>query len=487
MTPTFRIMLAICSFAVANVTIAADWNQWRGNNRSGFAQESPALVDKLPAKGMKPVWICSDTISETKGGGWSSPVVAGGKVYLFAHKKNKLSDSKLGPTKYPYLSPDKRVGMSDAEYEEYEDNRRNEQEARSAAFQYNETVYCLSAETGEKLWENQSKSVYTRFAQSGTPAVIDQRIFILGAGRVARCLSADDGKEIWRVKLPGEFRDQFMQSSFAIVDNVAVVRAGQLFGVDAITGKLLWNTNETDTNQLHSSPAIWRSNSKSYIVINAEGGETVCVDPSDGKELWRVDSQAKHSTPVVIGDVMLTYASSRKGGLRRYDLSVEGAKKTWTYTGAADSGACPVVVGDYVFVQGDRRLACVNLESGDAEWSTMLDLERPRYTSLIAADNLVIYAFDGVLAFEATAKEFRPLISAKVNKAGVMNSVEAFEEQLELDAMRKTSEGQKQAEKIWRSEFSGSGPLPCASPAIADGRLFLRLKNGVACYDLRKP
>lgn len=28
--------------------------------------------------------------------------------------------------------------------------------------------------------------------------------------------------------------------------------------------------------------------------------------------------------------------------------------------------------------------------------------------------------------------------------------------------------------------------VQCTSPAIVDGRLFVRVKNGVACYDLRK-
>lgn len=481
----FARLVFVLLFIGPLAVFAADWNQWRGAGRNGYDANSPALIDQLPSEGLKPLWLASEGIPASKNGGWSSPVVADGRVFLFAHEKIKMAEL-TGKPKYPYLPPEKRTGMSDAEYEEYEKNRRDEQEARSRAFRFSETLFCLNAETGKQIWKTESKSVYTRFAQSSTPAVVDGRVFVLGAGRMARCFQAEDGSKLWETKLPGEFRDEFMQSSFAIVDNIAVVRAGELFGLNVETGEIIWQTDEDASNKLHASPAIWRHGDKAYVIVNAERGETVCVDPTNGKELWRVKSEAGHSTPIVFGDTMLTYASSRKGGLRRYDLSLEKADRQWTFTGAADPGGCPVIVGDYVYVQGDRRLACVNLKTGDEEWTTMLDLERPRYTSLVAADDLVIYAFDGVLAFEATPKEFRPQIVAKVNNEGLMNSVEAFEKQLKMNELRETAEGQRTAEKVWRTAFNNSGPLQCSSPAIHNGRLYLRMKNGVGCYELKK-
>lgn len=484
-TRLLKVVLFVSLAIVATASRGDEWNQWRGADRTGYNANSPALIDRLPAEGLKPVWLTSQGLPSSKNGGWSSPVVADGRLFLFAHEKIKTKD-ELGPAKFPYLPPEKRTNLSDSEYEEYEKNRRDEQEARSKAYRFTETLFCLNAETGEHIWKAETTSVYTRFAQSSTPAVIDGRVLVLGAGRVARCFAAETGKEIWSTNLPGEFRDEFMQSSFAVVDNVAVVRAGELFGLNAETGDILWRTEEDADNKLHASPAIWRRQAKAYVIINAERGETVCVDPVDGDELWRVKSEAGHSTPVIFGDSMLTYASSRKGGLRRYDLTPEEATRAWTFTGAADQGGCPVIVGDHAYVQGDRRLACVNLESGDEEWTTMLDLERPRYTSLAAAGDMVVYAFDGVLAFEASAKDYQPRFEARIGKDSVLNTVAAFEENLNLNELRRTSEGQRQAEKLWRDEFKNSGPLQCTSPAISNGRLYLRLKNGVGCYDLRK-
>src|ERR1051326_4515289 len=55
---------------------ADDWPQWRETMRNGSAPAGPAVIDSLP-KELKPVWRISI------GGGFSSPVLAGGKlVYL---------------------------------------------------------------------------------------------------------------------------------------------------------------------------------------------------------------------------------------------------------------------------------------------------------------------------------------------------------------------------------------------------------------------
>jgi outer membrane protein assembly factor BamB len=310
-------------------------------------------------------------------------------------------------------------------------------------------------------------------------------VYVLGAGRVARCISAEDGKDLWDRKLPGDFRDEFLQSSFAVVDGVAVVLCGSLFGLDTDDGEIAWQALDDENRVLHSSPAIFTSGDQHMAIVNVPGGETVCVDVNDGHTLWTIESQAGNSTPIVIGDKLLTYGSSRKAGLRCYQISPTSAEELWVCQRAADSGSCPVVVGDYVYVQGERRLVCVNMADGDEEWMTELDIGNPRYTSLVAADDKVIYAFDGMLCFAADAEDYHPLMNAKIDAAGLLAEETAFRRKLKMDELEKTAEGQKEAERVWRDAFNNAGPLACSSPVIAGGRIYVRLKNGLACYDLR--
>lgn len=481
MRPTFCsiVLLALC----AELAIAADWNQWRGPNRDGSLPQSPPLLSALPEAGLKPQWK-SEEIPSARQGGWSSPVVSGGKVYVFAHTKALKPGAEPFKKKYPWLAPDKRTGMSAEEYAEYERKRRDEDERLGNLYQYVEIIYCIDADSGKTVWKNEEVSLYTRFLHSGSPAVIDGRIYILGAGLRPRCVSAETGKTLWKTQLPGEFRDEFMMSSFAVADGVASVLAGQLFGLDAETGKILWEGDPKTTRGTHSSPVVWQHDGQEYFIANVGGSDTICVEPKTGKELWRVHSQARLSTPIVRGDLLLTYGDSRKKGLRCYRLTPASAEEMWVYQGAADKGSSPVVVGDYVYVQGERRLACVSLKDGKQQWSTLLDLSRPQYTSLIAADNKVFYGHGGVLMFEATPERFRPLAVGKIDGDGLLATEESFRKKLGLDELEKTPAGQRKALQLYEKTVGNNAPLRCATPAIAGGKIFVRLKDSVACWDL---
>lgn len=480
--------LCLALLGVAAITASApgaDWNQWRGPNRSGLASDSPTLISKLPEEGLRPVWV-SQSIPSGNQGGWGSPIVAGGKVYLFVHMKKKLIDGPAPKKKFPWLPPAKRVGMTAQEYAEYERKRRDEDQAMGRLFDFRELIYCFDAATGKPAWTNERKSVYSRFLQSGSPAVIDGKLYILGAGRKAHCVDARTGKDVWTASLPGEFRDQYMMSSFAVADGVAVALCGHLFGLDAATGKILWQGNENDTRGTHSSPVTWQSGGKQYIVCNVAGSDTICLEPRSGRELWRVKSEANLSTPLIVGDRLITFGNSRKKGLRCFKISPSGAKPQWVFQRVADKGSSPVAVNGYVYVQGERRLACVDLETGRAAWQTTLDLGRPQYTSLVAVDDKVIYALEGLLMFAASSKGFRPLVDGKFNRQGLLASEAAHRRRLNLDELEKQPGGLETALKIYQQNIGSQGPLVCATPAVADGQIFLRTKTEIVCYDLRQ-
>src|SRR5687767_1373114 len=78
------VLLAIVFWLIATEEVGAQWNQWRGANRNGVAQSSPQLIDQLPSDGLKPLWL-TENIPGGGNGGWGSPVVANGNVYLYTH------------------------------------------------------------------------------------------------------------------------------------------------------------------------------------------------------------------------------------------------------------------------------------------------------------------------------------------------------------------------------------------------------------------
>src|SRR3954454_3219228 len=60
---------------IAVAARADDWPQWRGPNRDGVWAEA-SILGSFPPGGLKARWRAA------AGPGWSSPVVAGGRVYL---------------------------------------------------------------------------------------------------------------------------------------------------------------------------------------------------------------------------------------------------------------------------------------------------------------------------------------------------------------------------------------------------------------------
>jgi hypothetical protein len=266
---------------------------------------------------------------------------------------------------------------------------------------------------------------------------------------------------------------------------VVVAMTDHLFGLAAADGQILWEADPDETRGSHSSPVGWDSGVEPFILVNVSGGRTACVDPADGRVIWSVKTDGGQATPVVVGDRMLTYGRSRKSGLRCFALSPEGATELWAFQRVQDKGSSPVVVDGYVYVQGEKRLACVDLESGQAEWQATLNLASPQYTSLIAADGKVFYAYEGLTVFAATHSQFELLFQARFDGSGLMATEQALRAKLNLDEIETQPGGLEQSLRLMQKETGGQGPLRTSSPAIADGRLFVRTRDAVACYDLR--
>jgi len=475
--------LILATSIIPTLAAAADWNQWRGPARDGYAHGSPALIEELPDGGLKPLWMSEEDVPG--GGGWSSPIVADGRVYVYTHKQSRRNGVTLPEEKYPPLEEAERAKLSKEELEKYEDLRREEQfERRKKRYRFDDVIHCLDAKSGALRWRHVRESGPTRWRQSSTPAAVDGKVYILGADRAMVCLDAAAGEKIWVEPLPFEPEtDEPMVSSVAIAEGVAVVSAGRLIGYDAETGKVLWQADEEATAERYSSPVVWRFGDRELIIAGA-GRDTLCVDPKTGSERWRVDSYAGRATPTVVGDRLITYGSSRKGGIRCYAITPSAADLLWTYRGVADAGSSPVVVGDHVFAQGDRRLVCVDLKRGRVQWRTTLTVSNPRYTSLIAADDKVFFAVDGLLCFAATGDEYQPLIQAQIDEEGLLASDEYYRKLLGMDELERTAEGQQKAVRLWRKKLGANSPQTCVTPAVADGKLFLRTRSRIICYDL---
>jgi outer membrane protein assembly factor BamB len=316
-------------------------------------------------------------------------------------------------------------------------------QAGSQAF---DEVFCLDAEKGSSIWRFRLPETGGKSAGSSTPCIAEDRIYVVGSGNKVYCLDATSGTPVWDASI-ARTGNEPIASSPAVAEGVIVVLADLLTGLDAKSGKLLWTQDKIAGHE--SSPARWSTEGHEYVICNTNQ-ETHCVDPKNGAILWSVPGGGK-STPVVAqeygGDFLINMSDSRKNGLTAYRLAPQEPRKLWTVR-AFDRGSSPVVFDGHVYaIAGGSnghgaRMLCVHLDTGQVAWEEVIDFAE--VSSPVIAD--------GKLA--AVCGTFLWLLQATPEKFSVLGQANC---QITL----------------------------CTSPAVFDGRLYLRQANSVTCYDLR--
>jgi outer membrane protein assembly factor BamB len=180
--------------------------------------------------------------------------------------------------------------------------------------------------------------------------------------------------------------------------------------------------------------------------------KVTCLDPATGDALWEMPwenggSWWGNSSPAVTGDTMVI---QRHDGLECYILSEQGPREIW-HIPHHEVASTPVLYQGHVYTLGGgdygRRatVCCATLENGDVTWERDLD-EAGCSTPIVADGKLFGYVDSGrKLAMWRTSPEDYAMLSlARVNADGY------------------------------------------SSPAFSDGKLFVRLEDGVACYDLNR-
>jgi outer membrane protein assembly factor BamB len=150
------------------------------------------------------------------------------------------------------------------------------------------------------------------------------------------------------------------------------------------------------------------------------------------------------------GDFLVNMSDGRTNGLSAYRLTPDGGaapRKLWTVK-AHDRGSSPVAFDGHVYaIAGggsghNARLLCVHLDTGKVAWDEVVDFAE--VSSPLVADGKM-FAVCGTSLW---------VLQATPEKYGVLSQTEA---RITL----------------------------CTSPAVADGRIYLRQANGITCYDLK--
>jgi outer membrane protein assembly factor BamB len=317
---------------------AEDWPQWRGPHREGVWRET-GILQSFPPEGLKILWRVP------VGVGFSSPVVAQGKVYV--------TDSLVTRT-----------------------NAR-------------ERVHCLDPATGKTIWIHPYDVVYSEygadpdhpFGPVATPVVAGGKIYTYGRRSDLLCLDAVTGDALWRHALPKEYgtnEDLRGPNSSPIVESnlviIVIAKSPQvsIVAFDKDSGRQVWEA--LDEIPSNTSPIVIDSTGRKQLIVWAYKS-VAALDPATGRILWRQEipiwGNYAVPTPVWKDDLLLL-----SGLMLKLNRDKPGASVLWPdelrpLTIYVSDTSTPLLEDGLVFSPTRKgELLCLDAITGKQLWQT---------------------------------------------------------------------------------------------------------------------
>jgi outer membrane protein assembly factor BamB len=313
----FKIVVAV--LACPLTAAAADWPGFRGPNGSAVAEDAA-----VPAEWGKEKNVAWKVV--VPGYGWSCPVVWGDKVFVttaVSEKQKKPSGGFGGPPGGGFGPP---KGGPPGGGGGFPKGGFGPQAPPDDVYKFQ--VVCLSATDGKVLWRETAReskpTIPTQPSNtyaSETPVTDGERVYAYFG---MHGLYAYDfaGKQVWSFD-PGSFP---MAMGFG-TGSSPVLAEGKVFiqcdnekesflvAVDAKTGKEAWRTKRTERTG-YSTPLVWKNKERTEIIcIGAQ--KVRSYDPASGKQLWELGGMAGQpkATPVATEDLLIVGTGGGPGGM----------------------------------------------------------------------------------------------------------------------------------------------------------------------------
>ena len=256
-------------------------------------------------------------------------------------------------------------------------------------------VLCYDALNGEKIWERKLQSVkyphhkFNSFA-SATPSVDAERLYVSWTTKETNDLLCfdHDGKLLWRRDFGG-YETQHGNGFSPIVHGELVVLTHDHYGKSSViavnrkTGKTVWQTSRSSAKPSSSTPCVYQPKKGALqFVTNSMAHGCYGIDAKTGKILWETgpDTLDLRSVASPYPANGRFFASCGAGGRASRFAAVIPPKSgygkpTVAYSLKKNISYVPTSIakGNLLFILTDGGIAsCLDLASGEMKWRERL-------------------------------------------------------------------------------------------------------------------
>ncbi len=394
-------------------TLPADWPEFRGPDRNGIASGD------LPVR-----WSEDEGIRwrrEVHGLGWSTPLVADGRIWITTATADGREMSILcfdGESGETLLD---RVFITNDNPEPLANNLNTYAsptgvlEGSRGWFSFGSYgTICLDTETFEPVWQRRDLTCSHWRGPASSLAMWEEKLVLTLEGADQQyfvALDKDTGETLWRRDRSTAFDDE-------------------KDGIPANSG---------DMRKAFSTPTFVPVGDTVQMIVN---GSKACwaYDLADGSEIWHVpyETHSPSSRCVHCEETGLVYINTGLGKAEVWAIRLEPGMRgdvsdshvAWKIFQRTPKRSSPVVVGGMLFMANDGILSCVDARTGDIHWAKRAGGE---YSASLLATTDRIYACDedGLCTVVRAAPEFE-LLAENQLESGFMASPAAAGDDLVL-------------------------------------------------------
>ena len=375
-----RLLFTLVAFAApvarGPAAHAEDWPQFRGPGGQGHSAEQGLPLEWSESRNV--IWK-----TPVPGLGWSSPVVAGGRVWL------TTATDEPRPMSLRAIAFDVETGREVVNVE---------------VFQIRGPLLNPKNSHASPTPIVEGDRVYVHFGMNGTAAL------------------TTSGEIVWKTQLPYASQHGSGGSPVLYGDLLIVSCDGHdaayVVALDKRTGKIRWKTpRRRPFDQAYTTPLVIRVGDQDQVV-SIGAYRAAAYDPQSGKEIWRVSYPQEDgfsNVPRPVYGHGLVYIATGFQQPVLIAVRVDGKEdvtKThvaWTLRRSVPYTPSPLLVGEELYLVSDIGIAtCLDAKTGEIRWQQRLGGNFS--ASPVFADGRIYFLNEqGITTVLATGKEFRRL------------------------------------------------------------------------------